>query len=186
MKKILSFDFGASSGRAMLSTFDGEKIEIREIHRFSNDTVILHGTMYWDVLRLFFEIKTGITKAVNDGGFDAIGIDTWGVDFGMLDKNGKLLSNPVHYRDARTEGMPEEVFKIISKDDLYKLTGTQTMRINTIYQLMALKLKEPELLERTDKILLMPNLFAYMLTGEKVSLQPPTSMTHIREIGISI
>ena len=166
MKKILSFDFGASSGRAMLSSFDGEKITIREIHRFSNDTVILHGTMYWDVLRLFFEIKTGITKAVNDGGFDAIGIDTWGVDFGMLDKNGKLLANPVHYRDARTEGMLEEVFKIIPKDELYKLTGTQTMRINTIYQLMALKLKDPELLERTDKILLMPDLFAYMLTGE--------------------
>ncbi len=179
MKKILSFDFGASSGRAMLSTFDGEKIEIREIHRFSNDTVILHGTMYWDVLRLFFEIKTGITKAVNDGGFDAIGIDTWGVDFGMLDKNGKLLSNPVHYRDARTEGMPEEVFKIISKDDLYKLTGTQTMRINTIYQLMALKLKEPELLERTDKILLMPNLFAYMLTGEMKNEESIPSTTNL-------
>lgn len=179
MKKILSFDFGASSGRAMLSTFDGEKIEIREIHRFSNDTVILHGTMYWDVLRLFFEIKTGITKAVNDGGFDAIGIDTWGVDFGMLDKNGKLLSNPVHYRDARTEGMPEEVFKIISKDDLYKLTGTQTMRINTIYQLMALKLKEPELLERTDKILLMPNLFAYMLTGEMKNEESIASTTNL-------
>ncbi len=179
MKKILSFDFGASSGRAMLSTFDGEKIEIREIHRFSNDTVILHGTMYWDVLRLFFEIKTGITKAVNDGGFDAIGIDTWGVDFGMLDKNGKLLSNPVHYRDARTEGMPEEVFKIISKDELYKLTGTQTMRINTIYQLMALKLKEPELLERTDKILLMPNLFAYMLTGEMKNEESIASTTNL-------
>ena len=166
MKKILSFDFGASSGRAMLSEFDGEKITIREIHRFSNDTVILRGRMYWDVLRLFFEIKTGITKAVNDGGFDAIGIDTWGVDFGMLDKNGNLLANPVHYRDTRTEGMLEEVFKIVPKDELYKLTGTQTMRINTIYQLMYLKLKEPELLERTEKILLMPDLFAYMLTGE--------------------
>ena len=166
MKRILSFDFGASSGRAMLATLNNGKIEMEEIHRFSNDTVIVRGTMYWDVLRLFFEIKAGITAAVNRGGFDAIGIDTWGVDFGLIDKNGNLLSNPVHYRDLRTEGMLEEVFKIIPKDELYSLTGTQCLRINTLYQLMYLKLNEPELLERTDKILLMPDLFAYMLTGE--------------------
>ena len=166
MKRILSFDFGASSGRAMLATLNNGKIEMEEIHRFSNDTVIVRGTMYWDVLRLFFEIKAGITAAVNRGGFDAIGIDTWGVDFGLIDKKGNLLSNPVHYRDLRTEGMLEEVFKIIPKDELYSLTGTQCLRINTLYQLMYLKLNEPELLERTDKILLMPDLFAYMLTGE--------------------
>lgn len=166
MKKVLSFDFGASSGRAMLAEFDGEKITMREIHRFSNDPVIVRGRMYWDVLRLFFEIKNGITKAVNDGGFDAIGIDTWGVDFGLLDKNGNLLSNPVHYRDTRTESIPDEVFKIIPKDEIYRLTGTQFSRINTLYQLMYLKLHEPELLERADKFLLMPDLFAYMLTGE--------------------
>ena len=166
MKRILSFDFGASSGRAMLATLNNGKIEMKEIHRFSNDTGIVRGTMYWDVLRLFFEIKAGITAAVNRGGFDAIGIDTWGVDFGLIDKKGNLLSNPVHYRDLRTEGMLEEVFKIIPKDELYSLTGTQCLRINTLYQLMYLKLNEPELLERTDKILLMPDLFAYMLTGE--------------------
>lgn len=166
MKRILSFDFGASSGRAMLATLKNGKIEMEEIHRFSNDTVTVRGTMYWDVLRLFFEIKAGITAAVNRGGFDAIGIDTWGVDFGLLDKKGNLLSNPVHYRDLRTEGMLEEVFKIIPKDELYSLTGTQCLRINTLYQLMYLKLNEPELLERTDKMLLMPDLFAYMLTGE--------------------
>ena len=166
MKKILSFDFGASSGRAMISSFDGEKITMEEIHRFSNDTIIVNGTMYWDILRLFFEIKTSITKAVNSGGFDAIGIDTWGVDFGLIDKRGKLLSNPVHYRDLRTEGIPEKVFETISKEEIYNRTGTQCMRINTLYQLMYLKENEPEIFENTEKVLLIPDLFAYMLTGE--------------------
>ena len=166
MKRVLSFDFGASSGRAMLSHFDGEKITMEEIHRFSNDTIIVNGTMYWDILRLFFEIKTSITKAVNSGGFDAIGIDTWGVDFGLIDKRGKLLSNPVHYRDLRTEGIPEKVFETICKEEIYNRTGTQCMRINTLYQLMYLKENEPEIFENTEKVLLIPDLFAYMLTGE--------------------
>ena len=166
MKKVLSFDFGASSGRAMLACFDGEKISMEEIHRFSNDPVIVNDTMYWDVLRLFFEIKTGITKATNMGGFDAIGIDTWGVDFALIDKRGKLLSNPVHYRDTRTENVWKEVFKIIPKDELYNRTGIQFMRFNTIYQLMYLKLYEPEILDNAEKMLLMPDLFSYMLTGE--------------------
>lgn len=179
MKKVLSFDFGASSGRAMLATLENGKIEMKEIHRFSNDPVIVNGTMYWDVLRLFFEIKAGITKAVNDGGFDAIGIDTWGVDFGMLDKNGKLLCNPVHYRDKRTEGIPEKVFEIIPKDELYSLCGTQLMNFNTIYQLMYLKLYQPELLELTDKILLMPDLFAYMLTGVMLDEATDVSTTNL-------
>ena len=96
MKKVLAFDFGASSGRAMLSTLEDGKIVMKEIHRFSNDPVVVRGSMYWDVLRLFFEIKSGITKAVNEGGFDAISIDTWGVDFGLLDRNGRLLANPYH------------------------------------------------------------------------------------------
>ncbi len=166
MKRILSFDFGASSGRAMLAVLKDGKIEMEEIHRFSNDTVIVRGTMYWDVLRLFFEIKAGITKALQNGGFDAIGIDTWGVDFGLINKKGDLIANPVHYRDLRTEGMIEEVSKIIPKEELYSLTGTQCHRINTLYQLMYLKNHEPELLASADKMLLMPDLFAYMLTGE--------------------
>ncbi len=167
MKKILSFDFGASSGRAMLATLENGKINMEEIHRFSNDPVVVCGSMYWDVLRLFFEIKTGITKAVNSGGFDAIGIDTWGVDFGLLDKNGRLLSNPYHYRDNRTHSIPEKVFEIIPKDELYRKAGLQCIHFNTIYQLMYLKFNEPDVLERADKMLMMPDLFAYMLTGEK-------------------
>ena len=113
-KKVLAFDIGASSGRAMLGDFDGKMINVKEIHRFTNDPVIVNGTMYWDVLRLFHEVKQGIIKALQETKIDAIGIDTWGVDFGVIDKNGELLTNPVNYRDKRTEGMPEEVFEKIS------------------------------------------------------------------------
>lgn len=167
MKKVLSFDFGASSGRAMLASFENGKIEMTEIHRFSNDPVTVNGRMYWDVLRLFFEIKTGITKAVNAGGFDAIGIDTWGVDFGLINKKGELIGNSFHYRDQRTKGIPERIFnEIISKEELYHRAGMQFMHFNTIYQLMYLKYNEPELLAQADKFLMMPDLFAYFLTGE--------------------
>ncbi len=166
-KKVLAFDFGASSGRAMLGEFDGKEIRVTEVHRFTNDPVLVHGTFYWDSLRLFHEIKQGIVKALNEyGKIDAIGIDTWGVDFGMLDKNGELIGNPVNYRDERTVGMPEEVAKIIPLDELYALTGTQTMRINTVYQLYYLAKYRPDLLERCEKILFTPDLFAYFLTGK--------------------
>lgn len=180
MKKVLSFDFGASSGRAMIATYENGKIDMREIHRFSNDPVIVRGRMFWDTLRLFFEIKAGITKAVNDGGFDAISIDTWGVDFGLIDSKGNLMGNPYHYRDSRTDDILERVYNdYISKDDLYARTGIQCMRFNTIYQLMYLKYEEPEVLERVDKFLLTPDLFAYFLTGEKraeVSIASTTNL----------
>jgi sugar (pentulose or hexulose) kinase len=166
-KKVLAFDFGASSGRAMIGEYDGKLIHVTEIHRFSNDTVCTGGRMYWDVLRLLFEVKTAINKAVKAHKIDAIGIDTWGVDFGMLNEHGELLSSPNHYRDERTVGMPEEVFETVPAKELYSLTGTQTMRINTLYQLYYLAKYRPELLKMTDKILFMPDLFAYFLTGAK-------------------
>ena len=178
-KRVLAFDFGASSGRAILGSYADGKIELKEIHRFSNDPVEVNGTLYWDVLRLYYEIKQGITKAVHDGGFDAIGIDTWGVDFGLVDKKGNLLANPVNYRDSRTEGMMEEAFKLVPKEELYGATGTQLMRINTLFQLMALKIKEPELLERADKMLLMPDLFAYFLTGVQRAEYTEVSTTNM-------
>jgi len=163
---VLAFDFGASSGRAILATFDGERIHMEEIHRFSNDPVNVCGVFHWDVLRLFHEIKQGITKAVHAGGFDAIGIDTWGVDFGLIDRNGHLLNNPVHYRDARTDGMMEKVFASIPKEELYGRTGIQFASLNTIFQLAYLSRYEPETLAQADHLLLMPDLFAYFLTGE--------------------
>lgn len=169
MKRVLAFDFGASSGRAILGIFDGEKITLEEVHRFSNDPVMVGGTFYWDVLRLFHEIKQGILKAKQAGGFDSIGIDTWGVDFGLLDKNGRLLENPVHYRDKRNVGMIERSGDFISKDRLYDITGIQFMEFNTAFQLLSLKLNRPELLERADSMLFMPDLLSYFLTGKKVS-----------------
>ena len=167
MKRVLAIDFGASSGRAIIGKFENGKIELEEVHRFSNDPVSVNGTTYWDVLRLFYEIKQGIIKAKQAGGFDSIGIDTWGVDFGLLDEFGCLLENPIHYRDARTVGMIEEAEKYISKREMYDITGIQFMELNTIFQLLALKKERPHMLERTDKMLFMPDLFAYMLTGEK-------------------
>ena len=167
--KFLAFDFGASSGRAMLATFDGKKITLEEKHRFSNDPVSVNGDLYWDVLRLFFEIKQGILKCANSGDrdIDCIGIDTWGVDYGLLDENGKLLGNPYHYRDTRTDGMYDEAFKIVSKEDIYNNTGIAFNWFNTLFQLLSAKLSGDVSLKNADKLLFMPDLFNYFLTGEK-------------------
>lgn len=178
-KKLLAFDFGASSGRAMLGEFDGERIALTEVHRFDNNPVTVRGTFYWDVLALFHEIKQGITKAKALGAFESIGIDTWGVDFGLLDQYGDLLQNPVHYRDARTAGMIEEVCGIIGRDELYQATGNQFMELNTIYQLYALAKKRPDLLERASRALLMPDLFGYLLTGEQTAEYSIASTTQL-------
>ena len=166
-KRVLAFDFGASSGRAIVGVFDGNKIELREVHRFSNDPVKINGTFYWDVQRLFFEIKQGILKAKEDGGFDSIGIDTWGVDFGLLRKDGTLVENPVHYRDARNDGMVELAKKYMSHEEMYDITGIQFMDFNTIFQLLSLKENRPYILEEADKLLFMPDLLSYMLSGVK-------------------
>lgn len=165
-KRVLAFDFGASSGRAIIGCFDGDKITLEEVHRFSNDPVSVGGTVYWDVLRLFYEIKQGIIKAKIAGGFDSIGIDTWGVDFGLIDSEGKLMENPVHYRDARTVGLVDEAFKTMPKEKLYGITGIQFMELNTLFQLISLKKYRSWMLERADKMLFMPDLFGYMLTGK--------------------
>ena len=168
-KKVLAIDFGASSGRAIIGTFDGHKISLEEVHRFTNDPVTVNGTVYWDVLRLFHEIKQSIIKANAAGSFDSIGIDTWGVDFGLLDKEGRLLENPVHYRDKRTAGMVEKAFEKLPRERFYELTGIQFMELNTVFQLYSLACERPDLLERADKLLFMPDLFAYMLTGRQVT-----------------
>ena len=162
----------------MIGVFDGDKITLEEIHRFSNDPVHVRvsndpvdvrGTIYWDVLRLFHEVKQGIAKAQAAGGFDSIGVDTWGVDFGLIDEFGYLIENPVHYRDLRTKGMIEEAFKQISREEMYDITGIQFMELNTVFQLLFLKLQRPHVLERADKLLFMPDLFTYMLTGKKIA-----------------
>lgn len=167
MLKVLGFDYGASSGRAMLGIYDGEKVTLEEVHRFSNDPVNINGTLHWDVLRLFHELKTGIIECRKKGHGDisSIAIDTWGVDFGLLDKKGRLIENPVHYRDSRTDGMIEKACEIVPREEIYKRTGIQFMQFNTIYQLFALRQTRPELLDRADKLLFMPDLLSYFLTG---------------------
>lgn len=169
MKKVLAIDFGASSGRVIVGSFDGSKITLEEIHRFSNDPVSVNGTTFWDVLRLFHEIKQGLIKSKGCGEISSIGIDTWGVDFGLIDKYGQLLENPIHYRDLRTKGMIEEADKIIPLKKLYEMTGIQFMELNTVFQLLSLAKMRPHILERTDKLLFMPDLFGYMLTGKKTT-----------------
>ena len=166
-RSVLAFDFGASGGRAMLCTFDGRRIEMQEVHRFSNDPVTVQGTMYWDVLRLFHEIKQGLIRSKQYRGVESLAVDTWGVDFGLIGADGRMLENPVHYRDARTHGMTERCSRYIPADRLYTITGNQRMEINTIFQLLSLRETRPELLDRAETMLLMPDLFHYLLCGKK-------------------
>lgn len=183
LKRVLAFDIGASSGRAILGTFQGDAIKTKEIHRFLNEPVIVNGTMYWDVLRLFHELKQGLIKAKLEGEVDSIGIDTWGVDFGLIDKKGYLLENPVHYRDNRTEGMFGEAFQKLDKTKFYNITGNQFMEINTAFQLLSLVINRPELLERADTLLLMPDLLNYLFTGIKTSEYSIASTTQLLDAG---
>lgn len=164
--RVLAFDFGASSGRAMLGSFEGGKITIEEIHRFSNDPESIGDNYYWDTIRLYHEIKTGLSKAQEYGGFDSVGIDTWGVDYGLIDENGCLVGMPRHYRDGRNEIAAQSLVKTLPLEELYSRTGIQSAVFNTIYQLWADKQNQPYLLENAAHLLLLPDLFGYFLTGE--------------------
>src|SRR3954463_6252936 len=136
---FLAIDLGASSGRVMARQWDGTRFDLSEIHRFPNGPVQVMGHLHWDVLRLWHEIKVGITKYVAQHGAPvSIGIDTWGVDFGLLDDDGRLLGNPYHYRDRRTEGMLDYVEQRVPSAQLYARTGIQRMQINTLYQLASM------------------------------------------------
>lgn len=167
MKRVLAFDLGASSGRGILANLEDGKITLKEIHRFPNNGVKVRSTLYWDVLYLFDQIKQGITNAKLEGGFDSIGIDTWGVDFGLIDDDGNLIGNPVTYRDARTDNIPAELFEIMCVEDVYKRTGIQIMNFNTLFQMYYMcKYKKGEV-DRAASMLFMPDLLGYFLTGEK-------------------
>jgi rhamnulokinase/L-fuculokinase len=165
---MIAFDLGASGGRAMLGSYDGSRIGMKEIHRFRNEPVSVNGTMYWDILFLFRQIKEGIAAAAAEGPVGSLAIDTWGVDFGLVGCDGRLLSNVVHYRDGRTDDY-ELIYGILSREELYRRTGIQEMKINSIHQLYYLKRKCPELLEQTDKLLFTPDLLNYFLTGHMQS-----------------
>ena len=165
---FLAIDIGASSGRHILGSVENGKIVLEEVYRFWNGMDHVDGTLCWDVDRLFNEIIAGMKKCKEIGKIPvSVGIDTWGVDFVLLDKEDNIVGQTVGYRDHRTEGMDEEVYKIISEDDLYARTGIQKAIYNTVYQLMAVKKKHPEYLEQAETLLHVPDYFHFLLTGEK-------------------
>lgn len=162
----LAADFGGSSGRVIAGWLDGGKLVMEEIHRFANRQVRLGNHLYWDFPALFEDMKEGFRRAAQQGyRVRSIGIDTWGVDFGLLDKDGNLLGNPVCYRDSRTEGMCEQFFAQTDRKAHYAQTGIQVMEINTLFQLYSMVLHDDAQLKVAEHLLFMPDLFSYFLTG---------------------
>jgi len=168
--QFLAFDCGATSGRAVLATFDGGRFEMKEVYRFPSGIIELGGKYYWDVLAIYDHFCRCLSQLGREGvRIDSIGIDTWGVDFGFVAGDGSLLGNPRAYRDPYTEGIPEEVYKTIPREELYGATGIQIMNFNSIFQLYAQTRKEAFApLRYASGILFVPDLLSYMLTGEKV------------------
>ncbi len=168
----LALDLGASGGRAIVGRFDGERLALAEMHRFANGPIALPragGTsLHWDVLDLFAQIKRGMAAAAG-GGLVSMGIDTWGVDYGLLDRAGALLGNPYHYRDNRTDGMMEEAFRRVPREEIFAATGIQFMQLNTLYQLLAMVVRNDPLLTVAETLLMLPDLLNYWLTGRIVS-----------------
>lgn len=165
-KYYLAIDIGASSGRHILGWVDKGKIRIEEIYRFENKLVKQNGHLCWDLDHLFYEVVEGLKKCKElDRIPESVGIDTWDIDFVLLDKNGSIIGNTVAYRDDRTKGMDKEVYKVISESELYGRNGIQKMLINTIYQLMAIKKETPKALEKAERFLMIPEYLNYRLTG---------------------
>jgi len=167
---LLAFDLGAESGRAMLGQLDGGRLQLSEVHRFPNGPVRLPDGLHWDVLRLWTEVERGVALAARQQGVElaSIGLDTWGVDFGLLDRDGALIANPYHYRDSRTDGMMEEAFHRVPRAEIFEQTGIQFMQLNSLYQLLAMVVHRSPALDVADTFLTMPDLFNYWLTGRKV------------------
>ncbi len=167
--RMAAVDLGAESGRVVVGTFDGGRLALEDVHRFPNVPVTLAGTLHWDFLRLFGEVTAGLRRAAADGPVASVGVDTWGVDFGLLDARGRLLANPVHYRDGRTEGMPGLAFAVVPRDEIYAATGIQLMPINTLYQLLSMVRAGDPLLDQADRLLMMADLFHHFLAGSAVA-----------------
>jgi sugar (pentulose or hexulose) kinase len=165
-KNYLIFDFGASNGRSAIARFDGNKFDMEVTHRFDNRPVYAAGTLYWDILRLYSELIVGIQSSVKKfKNITSMALDTWGADFGFIDSNGKLISNPVHYRDEKRKVDSDSLYKIISRRELFELTGAATITIFDLFHLYSLKMQNaPEFVDR-DKFLTMPDIFNYFLTG---------------------
>src|SRR3954451_9472038 len=154
MKRYLALDLGAESGRAVLGSFDGHTLGIEEMDRFANEPVRTSGELHWDVLRLWHEMQRGLRATATAGitELDGVGVDTWGVDFGLFGENGTLLGNPFHYRDSRNDGTMPEVFGIVSANEIYAATGIQFMQINSLFQLYAASRRTPKLLQLAEHL----------------------------------
>jgi rhamnulokinase len=165
----LAIDLGAESGRVMAGLWNGESLRLEELHRFPNGPVALAGTLRWDVLRLLAEVQNGLSLAGKKYGRNivSVGADTWGVDFALLSKNGELLGQPFHYRDARTTGMMEKAFEKVPRSEIFAQTGLQFMQLNTLYQLLALKEAHPDVLEAADCLLMMSDFIHWALCGSR-------------------
>ena len=171
MSQYVALDLGAESGRAIVGTLTDEGLTIEEAHRFSNGAVRVQGSLYWDPLRLYNEMKQGLGKISSQYGSDfvSMGVDTWGVDYALLDRDGHLVGNPHAYRDSRTEGMLEEAFKHLSKQEIFEQTGgIQFLSINTLFQLLSMVTNQSPQLTTANTFLMMPDLFNYWFTGSKV------------------
>jgi rhamnulokinase len=167
-KKLLAFDLGAESGRAVLGLFDGERLQLEVVHRFANGPVQTLDTLHWDVLRLYSEMLNGVRACVTQHGPpQSMGVDTWGVDFALLGRGGTMLGNPRHYRDPHTEGMMECAFDHVPREEVFRQTGVQFMRFNSLFQLLALQRARSPLLDVAEAFLMMPDLFHYNFTGIK-------------------
>jgi rhamnulokinase len=168
MSRFLAIDLGAETGRAMLGTLERGQLTLEELHRFSNTPVRLPTGLYWNTLGLFHEIRHALSICGRERklALDGIGIDTWGVDFGLLGADGALVDNPRHYRDSRNNGMLEKTFAIVPRQEIFAETGIQFMQLNTLYQLHAMRLSGSPALDAARKLLFMPDLFNYWLTGE--------------------
>jgi rhamnulokinase len=173
-RRLLAVDLGAESGRVVVGRFDGMRLTLDEVHRFPNVPVTATGTLYWDALRLFSDLVDGVRAA---GAVDSIGVDTWGVDFGLLDRAGRLLGNPIHYRDRRTAGMVAEALRRVPAGEIYAQTGIQLLEINSLYQLLAMRLVDDPQLEAADRLLMMPALFTTWLCGSGASELTAVSTT---------
>jgi len=167
-RNYLAVDLGAESGRVMLGTLAGDRLSLTEVRRFANIPVRLPDGLHWDVLRIWSEIKSGLSaaQARNGSQIDSIGLDTWGVDFALLDQKGDLLANPFHYRDSRTDGMYAEAFRRMPRERIFQNTGIQFMEVNTLYQLLAMVVTKSPVLEVAHTFLTIPDLFNYWLTGK--------------------
>src|SRR6184192_329451 len=166
-KAYLAFDFGAESGRAVLAHLRSGILTTEEVHRFQNEPVEYGGSLHWDAPRLWFEVRKALT-CVEHLDLAGIGVDAWGVDYALLGERGELLQNPYHYRDRRTQGIMEEVFRKVPKEEIYGATGIQFMPINTIYQLLAAQRDTPTIVAAAKRLLTIPDLFNYWLTGNAV------------------